>query len=160
MGHTIQQIRQNCTKARETMANARVQKFAVGAFNIDNQETLIAVAKAAQKLQAPVMVEVSHGEVEAMGLMNVRDMVDNYKQEYGIEMYINLDHSPSVETAKAGIDAGFEFIHIDVSQANHNATDNEIIIILGKLFVMQPSLVHRRKRTPLSCRAVIAQRVL
>ena len=128
MGHTIQQIRQNCTKARETMANARVQKFAVGAFNIDNQETLIAVAKAAQKLQAPLMVEVSHGEVEAMGLMNVRDMVDNYKQEFGIEMYINLDHSPSVEAAKAGIDAGFEFIHIDVSQANHNATDNEIII--------------------------------
>lgn len=128
MGHTIQQIRQNCTKARETMANARAQKFAVGAFNIDNQETLIAIARAAQKLQAPVMVEVSHGEVEAMGLANVRDMVDNYKTEYGIEMYINLDHSPSVEAAKAGIDAGFEFIHIDVSQANHNATDNEIII--------------------------------
>lgn len=128
MGHTIQQIRENCTKARETMANARVQKFAVGAFNIDNQETLIAVARAAQKLQAPVMVEVSHGEVEAMGLENVRDMVDNYKKEYGIEMYINLDHSPSVEAAKAGIDAGFEFIHIDVSQANHNATDKEIVV--------------------------------
>jgi fructose-bisphosphate aldolase class II len=128
MGHTIQQIRENCTKARETMANARVQKFAVGAFNIDNQETLIAVARAAQKLQAPVMVEVSHGEVEAMGLENVRDMVDNYKKEYGLEMYVNLDHSPSVEAAKAGIDAGFEFIHIDVSQANHNATDKEIVI--------------------------------
>lgn len=128
MGHTIQQIRENCKKARETMENARVQKFAVGAFNIDNQETLIAVARAAQKLQAPVMVEVSHGEVEAMGLENVRDMVDNYKKEYGIEMYINLDHSPSVEAAKAGIDAGFEFIHIDVSQANHNATDKEIVV--------------------------------
>jgi fructose-bisphosphate aldolase class II len=128
MGHTIQQIRENCTKARETMANARVQKFAVGAFNIDNQETLIAVARATQKLQAPVMVEVSHGEVEAMGLENVRDMVDNYKKEYGLEMYVNLDHSPSVEAAKAGIDAGFEFIHIDVSQANHNATDKEIVI--------------------------------
>jgi fructose-bisphosphate aldolase class II len=62
-----------------------------------------------------------------MGLDNVRDLVDNYKLEYGIEMYINLDHSPSVEAAKAGIDAGFEFIHIDVSQANHNATDKEII---------------------------------
>lgn len=128
MGHTIQQIRYNCTKARETMANARVQKFAVGAFNIDNQETLIAIARAAQKLQAPVMIEVSHGEIEAIGLANVRDMVDNYKTEYGIEMYVNLDHSPSVEAAKAGIDAGFEFIHIDVSQANHTATDKEIII--------------------------------
>lgn len=128
MGHTIQQIRENCTKARETMANARVQKFAVGAFNIDNQETLIAISRAAQKLQAPVMIEVSHGEVEAIGLENVRDMVDNYKKEYGLEVYVNLDHSPSVEAAKAGIDAGFEFIHIDVSQANHKATDKEIVI--------------------------------
>jgi fructose-bisphosphate aldolase class II len=42
-------------------------------------------------------------------------------------MYLNLDHSPSVEDAKAAIDAGYEFIHIDVSQSNHNATDEEII---------------------------------
>jgi fructose-bisphosphate aldolase class II len=54
-------------------------------------------------------------------------MVDNFKVEYGVEMYVNLDHSPSVEAAKKGIDAGFEFIHIDVSQANHDATDEEII---------------------------------
>src|SRR6202012_3829409 len=42
------------------------------------------------------------------------------------EIYINLDHSPSVETAKAGIDAGFEFIHIDISQANHDASEDDI----------------------------------
>jgi fructose-bisphosphate aldolase class II len=42
-------------------------------------------------------------------------------------MFINLDHSPSVDAAKHGIDAGFEFIHIDISQANHDATDEEII---------------------------------
>jgi fructose-bisphosphate aldolase, class II len=124
---TIREIRDNCTKARESIARARTGKYAIAALNIDNQETLIAICKAAQKLQAPVMVEVSDGEVKAMGLDNVRDLVDNYKFEYGIEMYINLDHSPSVESAKAGIDAGFEFIHIDVSQANHNATDKEII---------------------------------
>jgi fructose-bisphosphate aldolase class II len=41
-------------------------------------------------------------------------------------MFVNLDHSPSVEAAKAGIDAGFEFIHIDISQANHDATVEEI----------------------------------
>lgn len=124
---TIAQMRDNCLRARHLMQRARQQKFAVGAFNIDNQETLIAVAQAAQKLNAPVMVEVSDGEVKAMGLSNIRDMVDNYRLEYKIEMYINLDHSPSVEAAKRGIDAGFEFIHIDVSQANHDATDQEII---------------------------------
>jgi fructose-bisphosphate aldolase class II len=109
------------------MQRSRQQHFAVGAFNIDNQETLIAIARAAQKLNAPVLVEVSQGEVEAMGLENVRDLVDNYKQEYGIEMYLNLDHSPTVEACKQAIDAGYEFIHIDISQANHDASEEEII---------------------------------
>jgi fructose-bisphosphate aldolase class II len=127
MGLTIKQIRDNTIRARHLMQRSRSQGFAVGAFNIDNQETLIAVAKAAQKLNAPVLVEVSEGEVQALGLENIRDMVDNYRDEYGIEMYINLDHSPTVESCKRAIDAGFEFIHIDISQANHEATTEEII---------------------------------
>lgn len=127
MGLSLRQIRGNCDLARNLMQRARDEKFAVGAFNLDNQETLIAVAKAAQKTHSPVLVEVSKGEVDAIGLENVRDMVDNYKKEYGIEIYVNLDHSPSVDDAIAGIEAGFEFIHIDVSQANHDASDDEII---------------------------------
>ena len=109
------------------MQRSRQQGFAVGAFNIDNQETLIAVCKAAQKLNSPVLVEVSDGEVKALGLENIRDMVDNYRAEYGIEMYINLDHSPTVEDCKRAIDCGFEFIHIDISQANHDASTEEIV---------------------------------
>lgn len=127
MGLTIKQIRDNNVRARHLMQRSRSQKFAVGAFNIDNQETLIAVARAAQKLNSPVLVEVSDGEVKALGFENIRDMVDNYKEEYGIEMYVNLDHSPTVEDCKRAIDAGFEFIHIDISQANHDATPEEIV---------------------------------
>lgn len=114
-------------KARELYARTREEKFAVGAFNVDNQETLKAIALAAKNKNSPVLVEVSHGEVEMIGLQNLRCMVDNYKEEFGIEMYINLDHSPTVEACKAAIDAGYEFIHIDISQANHDATDDEII---------------------------------
>ena len=117
----------NCADARNLMTRARTEGFAVGAFNIDNQETLIAICQAAQNLNSPVLVELSQGEADALGLDNVRALVDNYKKQYGIEMYLNLDHSPSVESAKKGVDAGFEFIHIDVSQANHDATDEEII---------------------------------
>jgi fructose-bisphosphate aldolase class II len=127
MGLTIAEIRDNTLRARHLMQRSRQQGFAVGAFNIDNQETLIAIARAAQKLNAPVLVEVSQGEVEAIGLDNLRDMVDNYKKEYNIEMYINLDHSPTVEACKRAIDAGYEFIHIDISQANHDASEEEII---------------------------------
>lgn len=127
MALTIPQIRANTMRARHLYQRTRRQHFAVGAFNIDNQETLIAVSKAAAKLQSPVLVEVSDGEVKAMGLENIRDLVDNYKNEYGIEMYLNLDHSPTVEDCKRAIDAGYEFIHIDISQANHDATTEEII---------------------------------
>jgi fructose-bisphosphate aldolase class II len=124
---TLAQIRENCKKAREGMDRARAEHFAFGAFNLDDEATLKAVVKAAAAKNAPVLVEVSQGEVEDIGLQNVRDMVDNFKAEYGVEMYINLDHSPSVEAAKKGIEAGFEFIHIDVSQANHDASEEDII---------------------------------
>ncbi len=127
MAVDIKQIRANCEKARAAMARARQEHFALGAFNLDNQETLKAVVQAAANKKAPVLVEVSQGEVDAMGLDNVRDMVDNYKADYGVEMYINLDHSPSVSAAIDGIVAGFEFIHIDVSQANHDASLQDII---------------------------------
>lgn len=127
MGLTISEIRDNTTRARHLYQRTKQQHFAVGAFNIDNQETLIAIAQAAQKLNSPALVEVSDGEVKAIGLQNIRDMVDNYKKEYGVEMYLNLDHSPTVEACKRAIDAGYEFIHIDISQANHDATEDEII---------------------------------
>src|SRR3989338_1165207 len=124
---TLAQIRSNCQAARSTFTRARAEQFALGAFNLDNQETLIAVVRAAVAKKSPLLVEVSKGEVDAIGLDNVRDMVDNYKYQYGLEIYINLDHSPSVEDAIAGIEAGFECIHIDISQANHNASREEIV---------------------------------
>jgi len=124
---TLQQVRQNCAKARARMEQARAEHWAFGAFNLDDEPTLKAVVLAAKAKNAPVLVEVSAGEVTDIGIQNVRDMVDNFKFEYGVEMYINLDHSPSVEDAKRGIDAGFEFIHIDYSQAKKDATEEEII---------------------------------
>jgi fructose-bisphosphate aldolase class II len=109
------------------MAQARAEHWAFGAFNLDDEATLRAVVQAAASKKAPVLVEVSQGEVDDIGIDNVRDLVDNFKAQYGVEIYINLDHSPTVDAAKDGIEAGFEFIHIDVSQANHNASDEDII---------------------------------
>lgn len=108
---SIREIRNNCIKARDLISKCQKEQFAVGAFNLDNQDTLKAVCRAALAKNSPVLVEVSHEEAQSMGLDNVRDMVDNYKQELGLEIYINLDHSPTVETAIDGIEAGFEFIH-------------------------------------------------
>lgn len=123
---TLNQIRRNCTQARYRMQQARAERWAFGAFNLDDEPTLKAVVQAAAVKKAPVLVEVSQGEVDDIGLDNVRDMVDNFKYQYGVEIYINLDHSPTVEAAMKGIEAGFEFVHIDVSQANHDATEEQI----------------------------------
>ena len=120
-------IKNNCTKARDLMKRSRTEHFAVGAFNVDNQETLIAICRASHKLKSPVIVELSQGEIDFLGIKNIRSIVNNVKEEFGIEMFINLDHSPSVDAAKKGIDGGFEFIHIDVSQSNHEASDEEIV---------------------------------
>lgn len=127
MSQTLAKIRHNTTKARELMRRSREEHFAVGAFNIDNQETLIAIARAAAKKNSPVLIQLSKGEVDAIGYENARCLVDNYCAEYGVEMYINLDHSPSVEEAIKGINAGYEFIHIDISQARKDASLEEII---------------------------------
>src|SRR5437868_7412492 len=127
MATNYSKIKRDCAAARESFERARKGHYALGAVNLDNQETLKAVVAAAKAKNAPVLVEVSKGEVDALGFDNVRDMVDNYKADFGVEMYINLDHSPTVDDAIAGIAAGFECIHIDISQADHNATDKEII---------------------------------
>lgn len=126
MPQSLRQMRFNCQKARSRMAQARAEHWAFGAFNLDDEATLKAVVFAAKAKNAPVLVEVSQGEVDDIGIDNIRDMVDNFVAEYGVEMYINLDHSPSVEAAMDGIEAGFEFIHIDVSQADHDASDETI----------------------------------
>jgi len=127
MSLSLREIKKNCQTARQRMNQAREEHWAFGAFNLDDEATLRAVFQAARKKQAPVLVEVSQGEVDDIGLDVIRDMVDSLKRDYQVEAYVNLDHSPSVENAKLGIEAGFEFIHIDISQANHDATDQEII---------------------------------
>jgi fructose-bisphosphate aldolase class II len=78
-------------------------------------------------MHAPVLIEASASEVSFLGLQVLRALVDAYVDQFGIEAYLNLDHSPSVESAKAGIDAGFEMIHIDLSGSNHALSTDDVI---------------------------------
>lgn len=123
----LDKIQTRTTQARYMMERSRREHFAVGAFNVDNQGVLEAIAKVAKHLHSPVIIEVSKSEIDYLGRKNIRDLVNNYIVELGVEMYLNLDHAPTVEDAKLAIDAGFEFIHIDISQANHEASMTEIV---------------------------------
>jgi fructose-bisphosphate aldolase class II len=120
-------IRDRTARARHLMARARAERFAVGAFNADSVETVRAICRAAHTMRAPVLIEVSHAEAALIGVANLRAVVDNEVAELGIEAYLNLDHAPTVDAAVAGIEAEFEFVHLDVSQDAPEASNEQIV---------------------------------
>lgn len=114
MALALKEIRENTASARKLIERARKEKFALGAFNLDNQETLKAVARAALAKKSPVLLGVSYADIQSIGIMNIRDMVDNYKSELGIEIYLSLDHSPTIEATIDAVESGFEFVQLDI----------------------------------------------
>jgi fructose-bisphosphate aldolase class II len=106
---------------------ARHEGFAVGAFNADNLATLRAITRAAHATKAPVLVELSRAEVDAIGMANARDVLDNEIDELGIEAFLNLDHASDAAAVKSAIDLGFEFVHLDVFQAEPKASEERVI---------------------------------
>jgi fructose/tagatose bisphosphate aldolase len=87
---TLRQIRINCQQARTRMAAAREEGWAFGAFNLDDEATLKAVVLAAKAKNAPVLVEVSQGEVDDIGIDTVRDMVSKCMSIWTIALALSL----------------------------------------------------------------------
>jgi fructose-bisphosphate aldolase class II len=128
-----ERIRERTRRARALLRRSRAERFAVGAFNADSIGTLRAVCRAARACAAPVLIELSHTEAEAIGLHNARAVLDNEVVELGIEAYLNLDHAPTVAAAKAAVDAGFEFVHLDLFQSHPDATEADVVIATREL---------------------------
>ncbi len=99
-------------KAREWFQRAKEEKFAIGAFNVGNLETLQAIVRGAALKKAPVIIEASPGESEFMGYENLADLVDNYRKA-GAEIILNLDHATDFENVKKAYEAGFDYLHFD-----------------------------------------------
>lgn len=98
------------------LIKAREEKFALGAFNLDSFETLKAVRLAAKRLNSPVLVEVSPGEVEYLGIRNIASLVDNARREFGIPLFLNLDHATDLDLIKESLNFGVDLIHYDGSK--------------------------------------------
>lgn len=99
----------------DILQKATKEGWAVGHFNISNLEQLRAIMEAAKELKAPIMIGLSEGERKAVGLKEAVALVKAFREEYGIPVFLNPDHSHSVESAKTAFDAGFDSIHIDLS---------------------------------------------
>src|SRR3989344_4867047 len=93
---------------REVIAEAAAKKVAVGHFNISDSEGLWAIFRAAQTLNLPVIIGVSEGERDFIGVRQVAGLVKSLREEYQYPIFLNADHTYSVERVKEAIDAGFD----------------------------------------------------
>lgn len=98
---------------RSCIAWAREHKVAIGHFNISNLETLRAIASAAKKLGVPVIIGVSEGERDAVGVKVARAMVTAIRDELKHPIFLNADHTYSFERVQTVVDEGFDAVIID-----------------------------------------------
>ncbi len=101
---------------KELLKKCQQDKTAVLATNFYNFETLTAVMKAAQKMQAPVMLQLTKSSIDYMGLNVAVKMGRQAIEDYGLQGYIHLDHGGSIELVQRCLDAGFDSVMIDASE--------------------------------------------
>ncbi len=104
----------------QVIKDAEKRRVAVGHFNVSNLEMLKAVSQVAAKLNLPVIIGVSEGEREHLGVYRVKDLIDSYNKEHpqlnGYRLFLNADHTYSLEKVKEAAEAGYDSIVFDGSK--------------------------------------------
>ncbi|MCR4283817.1 MAG: class II fructose-bisphosphate aldolase family protein [Parcubacteria group bacterium] len=101
------------TTLKQVLEEAREGKRAVGHFNIANIEVLRGIFNAAKKLNLPVVIGVSEGERDFIGIKQSVALVKSLREEFDYPIFINADHTYSLERVKEAIDAGFDSVIFD-----------------------------------------------
>jgi len=106
---------------REILADADSRRVAVGHFNISELATLKGIFAAAQeisehqKIVIPIMIGVSEGEREFVGVPQAVALVSSLRKEYDYPIFLNADHTHSLDKVKIAAEAGFDEILFDGS---------------------------------------------
>jgi fructose-bisphosphate aldolase class II len=100
---------------RNQLKDAQSNGVAVGHFNISDWTLLKAVCAAAQELEVSVIVGASEGERAFLGVAQIAALVRSLREEQSIPIFLNADHTHSLESAMAAAKAGFDSIVYDLS---------------------------------------------
>lgn len=103
------------TGPRDMFAKALAGGFAVGAFNINNMETVQGILQAAGDERSPVILQVSNGARQYAGRGYLRKMAEAASEEIDVPFVLHLDHGSGFDICKACIDDGFTSVMIDGS---------------------------------------------
>lgn len=102
---------------KEYINDAVEKKIAIGHFNISDVVGFWAVVNAAQNLNLPVIIGVSEGERDFLGIAQVKALVATL-QAQDRPVFLNADHTYSLERVKEVIEAGFDSVIIDEAEKN------------------------------------------
>ena len=114
---------------KKILALATAGKYAVGAFNIHNIESLQAVVAAAQEENSPVIVALTPSAIKYAGLAYLVKIVKTAEENASVPMSLHLDHGKDIETIVKCVDAGFTSVMIDGSHLDFE----ENIALTGKV---------------------------
>ncbi len=100
---------------KELLQKAKKERYAVGAFNINNMEILQAITRAAQEEGSPAIIAVSEGAIRYAGLAYLVTMVVVAAREVDVPLTLHLDHGRDLEVIRSCIENGFTSVMIDGS---------------------------------------------
>jgi len=100
---------------RDLLFPAMREAYAVGAFNISNLESLLAVVEAAVEEKSPVIVAVTPSSIRYAGLAQIEKIVKTATKSAPVPMSLHLDHGKDMETVSKCVEAGFTSVMIDGS---------------------------------------------
>ena len=100
---------------KDLMVPARKNGYAIGAFNVQNLESMSAVAEAATEEKSPAILQITPSVIKYAGLPYISGLVKTAAQLAPVPLAMHLDHGEDFETASKCVDAGFSSVMIDGS---------------------------------------------
>lgn len=91
----------------EVLKKARRGRYAVGAFNVNNLETLQAVMAAAEAERSPVVVQTSEGAINYAGMDELALLTHMAAMRTKCPVVFHLDHGKNYELVVAAIKSGY-----------------------------------------------------
>ena len=100
---------------RSVLTGLEKEGAALGHFNVADLVLLKAVLAAAAEVKVAVVVGASEGERDFLGTHELAALVKSLRQESGIPVFLNADHTHSLTKAVEAVKAGFDTVVTDFS---------------------------------------------
>ncbi|SHI76364.1 class II fructose-bisphosphate aldolase [Propionispora hippei] len=113
------------TTMKDMLLPAKKHKYAVGAFNVPNLESIQAVISAAEELQAPVILQHAEVHEKYIPLAVIGPIMLDFAKRATVPVCVHLDHGSSFDLCMQAIRLGFTSIMYDASAKSYEENFNE-----------------------------------